>query len=137
MQISLVKRLLRELVGYALVSAIALGVDVSILGGLVRVANWRYLPASALAFAAGAVVAYLLSTRFVFQFHRVRNGPVELGCFVALGGVGLSVNATTLFLAVSKAGLNLFVAKFLAAGCTFAINFALRRQLLFAPLRGA
>jgi putative flippase GtrA len=128
-------RLVRELLGYALASAVALAVDMSVLAGLVRMAGWHYLPASTLAFMLGAIVAYLLSIGFVFQFREVRNVPLELGYFVALGGAGLLVNAGALFLAVSKAGLNLFAAKLVAAGCTFGTNFALRRQLLFAPVR--
>jgi hypothetical protein len=129
------RRFVRELLGYGIASAAALATDMSVLMGLVRAADWHYLPASAVAFVAGAVVAYLLSTRFVFRSRQIRNGPLELGCFVALGGAGLLVNSAALFLAISKAGLSLFAAKLVGAGCTFATNFALRRQLLFAPLR--
>jgi len=126
-------RLVRELLGYGLVSAAALAVDMSALACLVRMAGWHYLPASAVAFSLGAAVAYVLSIGFVFRLRKFHNVPLELGYFVALGGAGLLVNAGTLFLAISKAGLDLFAAKLLAAGCTFATNFALRRQLLFSP----
>jgi putative flippase GtrA len=127
-------RILRlEVLGYGLASGIALAADTAILEGLVKLGGWHYLPASAVAFATGSVVAYLLSVKFVFRFRRVTNNLLEFGYFAALGVAGLLVNAAALFVAVSLAGLSLLVAKLLAAGCTFVTNFTFRKQLLFAP----
>jgi putative flippase GtrA len=128
-----VRNLVIELSRYGLVSGIALAVDTSILYVFVNFVGWHYLPASVLAFSAGATVAYLLSVRFVFRFRHLRNAPLEFASFVALGLAGLLVNAAALFVAISAAGLGLITAKVLAAGCTFATNFTLRRQFLFVP----
>ncbi len=130
---SAARRLLLELWGYGLASAAALGVDLFILRTLVDRAAWHYLPASAVAFSAGATVAYLLSVRIVFPVRKLRNRYWEFVSFVMLGLVGLVVNAAALFVAISGVGLGLVAAKLLAAGCTFATNFTLRRQLLFSP----
>ena len=127
------RNLLGEVFRYALVSAVALAVDTSVLYGFVNFVGWHYLPASVPAFSAGATVAYLLSVRFVFRFRHLRNASLEFASFVALGLAGLLVNATALFVAISAAGLGLVTAKVLAAGCTFATNFTLRRQCLFGP----
>jgi putative flippase GtrA len=127
------RRLLVEVCGYGLVSVVALAADTSILYVLVKLAGWLYLPASMLAFSAGATVAYLLSVRFVFRFRLLRNPSLEFASFLALGLAGLLVNAAALFAAISAAGLGLITAKVLAAGCTFATNFTLRRQFLFLP----
>jgi putative flippase GtrA len=127
--------LLREVFGYGLVSLVALAVDTSVLYACVNFVRWHYLPASMLAFSAGATVAYLLSVRFVFRFRHLRNPSLEFASFVALGLAGLLVNAAALFVAISAAGLGLITAKVLAAGCTFATNFTLRRQCLFGPPR--
>jgi putative flippase GtrA len=126
-------RLLLELSGYAAVSLIALAVDTTVLYAFVNVAGWHYLPASVPAFAAGASVAYLLSVRLVFRFRHLRNPSLEFAAFVGLGLAGLLVNAGALFVAISAAGLGLITAKVLAAGCTFATNFTLRRKFLFVP----
>jgi putative flippase GtrA len=126
-------RLLSEVARYGLVSAVALAVDTSVLYVFVHVAGWHYLLASVMGFAAGAAVAYLLSVRFVFRFRQLHNPSLEFASFVALGLVGLLVNAAALFLAISAVGLGLITAKLFAAGCTFAANFTMRRQLLFAP----
>jgi putative flippase GtrA len=127
-----VSRLLRELLGYGAASALALAVDIALLAGLVELAGWHYVAASVVAFICGSLVAYTLSVRFVFQQHRVRRRSLEFTCFLALGTVGIAVNTLVLSLAIEVAGIGLLVAKICAAGCTFATNFALRRNLLFA-----
>jgi putative flippase GtrA len=127
------RNLLSEVFRYGLVSVVALAVDISVLYVFVNFVGWHYLPASVLAFSAGATVAYLLSVRFVFRFRHLRNPSLEFATFLALGLAGLLVNAAALFVAISAAGLGLITAKVLAAGCTFATNFTLRRQCLFVP----
>jgi putative flippase GtrA len=126
-------RAVRELLGYGAASAIALGVDVSILALLAGRGGWHYLPASVVAFISGGLVAYTLSVTFVFQQHRVPQRSLELFLFLSLGIAGLAVNALVLSLAIEVAGIGLLAAKFCAAACTFATNFALRRNLLFTP----
>jgi putative flippase GtrA len=126
-------RLLLEVSGYAAVSLVALAVDTAVLYAFVNFAGWHYLPASVPAFAAGASVAYFLSVRWVFRFRQLRHRSLECASFVALGLAGLLVNAAALSVAIDAAGLGLITAKVLAAGCTFATNFTLRRQLLFVP----
>jgi putative flippase GtrA len=106
-----------------------------VLKTLVDRAGWHYLIASALAFSAGAIVTYMLSVRCVFRFRRQPNPAAEFATFFALGLVGLLVNAGALFVAVSVVGLGLVTAKLLAACCTFATNFTLRRQFLFSSSR--
>ena len=126
-------RLLRETFAYGLVSVIALGVDTSVLYSLVTWAGWHYLAAAMVGFSAGATVAYVLSVRFVFPVRKLHNPNAEFISFVTLGLAGMAVNAAALFLAKGAVGLGLITAKLLAAGCTFATNFILRRQLLFTP----
>jgi putative flippase GtrA len=127
---------LKELSAYAVVSGIALAVDASILWILVNRLAWHYLPASAVSFIAGGGVSYALSVRFVFRFRNVNCRQVEFVSFVLLGVAGLLVNAAVLSLAITYIGLGLLAAKLVSAGFTFTTNFALRRQLLFAPRVG-
>ena len=105
------------------------------LYGLAKWAGWHYLLASVVAFSVGAAVAYALSVRFVFPVRKLHNPYAEFISFLGLGLAGLAVNAAALFVAVRAVGLGLITAKLLAAGCTFATNFTLRRQLLFSPPR--
>lgn len=123
----------REAVGYGLISVVSLGVDMGLLHALAGGLGLHYLVASTISFLAGATVSYILSVRFVFSIRKVHNPYLEYLAFFTLGLVGLAVNAGALFITVGTMGLGLTAGKLLAAGCTFAANFTLRRQLLFSP----
>jgi putative flippase GtrA len=125
------RKLLSEAAKYAAASAVALAADTGLLLGLTRYAGWHYLFAAAVSFMTGASIAYALSVKFVFSAHRLRNRELEFVSFVVIGLVGWVLNLVVLFIAHSKLGIDLLLAKGLAAGFTFLTNFALRRQLLF------
>ena len=125
------KSIVKEAFGYGAASAIALAADVTLLWLLVRFFDWGYLVAATISFLAGAVVAYAMSLKLAFKQHRLRNQHLEFVSFVAIGTVGLGINAAVIFIAVRYFGLHYLLAKCVAAGCTFICNFAARRQLLF------
>jgi len=120
-----------EATKYAAASAVALGADYAVLLCLTRFAGWHYLWANAVSFLTGAIIAYVLSVRFVFSAHRLHSRQLEIIGFVLIGLVGLAVSELVLFITVGRLGIDLVIAKALAAGCSFIANFALRRQLLF------
>jgi putative flippase GtrA len=126
-----VTQFLKELLGYSAASACALIVDVTVLWTLVHFLSWGYLSAATTSFLVGAVVAYQLSTAIAFKQHRLTNRKTEFAGFVAIGGVGLLVNAAVIFIGVNFLGLHYLIAKCVAAGFTFTCNFILRRQILF------
>jgi putative flippase GtrA len=125
------KILFKEAIGYAAASGCALIIDMAILWVLVRYFSWNYLAAATTSFLAGAVVAYELSIRLAFKQHRLQDRRAELLSFVAIGIVGLGVNAAVIFIAVRFFGLHYLIAKCVAAGFTFLCNFIARRQFLF------
>jgi putative flippase GtrA len=120
-----------EAAKYAAASAVAYVADAGLLFVLTRHAGWNYEVAAALSFLTGACVAYALSVSFVFSSHRLHSRGLEFAWFVALGLVGMAVNALMLYVTVSRLGLGLMLAKAITACCTCLVNFALRRQLLF------
>jgi len=126
-----VKTLLKEAVGYGAASACALAADISILYLLVRFCGWGYLAAATASFLTGAVVAYALSLRLAFHQHRLTDQRIEFVGFVAIGTIGLVINAAVISLAVRYLGLHYLLAKCVAAGFTFICNFLARRQILF------
>ena len=129
------RALIAELAGYAVASGAALAVDMGLLAALTSRLGWHYLPASALSFTAGGLVAYVLSVRLAFRFHHLSNKGVELVSFIALGTVGLVVNSLVMWIAVARLGLAVIASKSCAAVCTFMVNFLLRKQMLFAAPR--
>jgi putative flippase GtrA len=126
-----VGNLIREAAKYAAASAVALLADAGLLLALTRYAGWHYLVAAAVSFVVGATIAYTLSVKFVFSAHRLHNRELEFASFILIGLVGWAINLLVLFIAHGKLGIDLVLAKGLAASCTFLTNFALRRQLLF------
>lgn len=131
------RQMLRDFFAYAVVSALALGVDVGLLLLLNHQLGVQYLVAATVSFICGAAVAYALSVRFVFHYHRLANRGSEFTSFVLLGIAGLIVNALVIAALKELAGASLLLAKTGAAGCTLCVNFLLRRQFLFAPGRRA
>ena len=123
--------LFKEALGYAAASACALLADMAILWALVHFGSWGYLPAATTSFLAGSLVAYELSVKIAFKQHRLLDRRAEFASFVAVGAVGLSVNAVVIFVAVNYWALHYMIAKCIAAGFTFTCNFMVRRQLLF------
>lgn len=122
---------LREAAGYTAASAAAFAVDLGIMWGLVRFLAFGVLTAALVSFLAGATVAYALSVRLAFKYHRLRDRRAEFIGFVAIGGVGLAVNSTIISVMVRMFGLHYLLAKCVAAGFTFACGFLARRNLLF------
>lgn len=125
--------LLRQAVGYVGASALAFGTDFLLLLLLVAVFGVAYLPAAALSFLAGTVVVYWLSIRHVFDYRRLEDWSREFAIFAGLGLAGLVVNLAAIYALVEGLGLNYLIAKVGAAGCTFFVNFLLRRWMLFLP----
>lgn len=125
------KNLIKEAVGYGAASAVALVADMGMLWILVRFFDWGYLAAASTSFMSGAVVAYVLSLKFAFTQHRLRNQQLEFVSFVAIGLMGLGINAAVISVAVRYFGLHYLLAKCVAAGFTFICNFIARRQILF------
>jgi putative flippase GtrA len=121
----------RELVRYGFVSAIAFVVDAGLLWALVNATRIHYLIAATLSFLAGGLVAYLLSIRFVFVERRLRSTAIEGPAFVVLGTAGLGVNVVVMALAFGFAGVPLLVSKVASGSLTFAVNYLLRKHLLF------
>jgi len=124
----------RELVTYTAASAASLGVDVGVLTLLVSRGGWQYLPAAIASFVVGGVFLYYVSTVFVFRFRRITNRVIELPVFLALGLIGLVVNTIVIFAAVEALHVHYLIAKGAAAGCTFTLNYVLRRSLMFSRL---
>jgi putative flippase GtrA len=120
-----------EAAKYAAASAVALLADTGLMLALTRYAGWDYRFAAAVSFMVGATIAYALSVKFVFSAHRLQNRELEFASFILIGLVGWAINLLVLFIAHGKFGIDLVLAKGVAAGCTFLANFVLRRQLLF------
>jgi putative flippase GtrA len=126
-----VRALIREASGYVAASAAALAIDVATLTLLVSAVHVNYLIAATAGFVAGTLFIYWISIRQIFRYRRLEDARMEFGIFLAVGIAGLVVNLAVMYLTVAAVGAHYLIAKFCAAGCTFTVNFGLRRWLLF------
>ena len=123
-------RVVADLMGYGLVSVVALACDYGLLVAL-SAAGLHYLLAATASFTLGMVVAYALSIRFVFARRRALTREAEAAGFFAVGLLGLLLTQALLYVFVSHLGLSVGVAKVPTTGIVFAFNFLCRRGLVF------
>ena len=127
-----------DLPRYFAASLLALAADMATLSACLRLFAFGLAWSATLGFAVGAVVAYLLSIRWVFRERAFGNAPaLEFTGFVAIGIAGLGITQLVLWLGVGQLGLLPEAVKLGAAGITFAFNYVVRKTLLFAARRRA
>lgn len=120
-----------EALRYLGASVLALGLDAGLLWIGTREFGLAAWLAGAFAYAAGLVLIYALSVRWVFAHRVIRDARGEFLVFAVLGLIGLLLNSATLFVATGL-GLSLPLAKGLSAGIGFVTNFVSRKLLLFS-----
>lgn len=127
-----------DLSRYFIASLLALAADLATLSACLRLLHVNLAWSATAGFTVGAVVAYVLSIRWVFRQRAFENAPaVEFLSFVAIGIAGLGVTQLVLWVGVTEFDLLPEAVKLAAAGITFAFNYLLRKSLLFAAERRA
>lgn len=118
---------------YLAASVIALGVDMAGFLALLA-AGLAAAPASALSYALGIGVHWLISSRAVFVSGVAARGPArtrQKALFVASALVGLALTAGIVGLGAAL-GLDPRLAKIVAVGVSFAATWLLRARVVFA-----
>ncbi|NNC98730.1 MAG: GtrA family protein [Gammaproteobacteria bacterium] len=116
---------------YGACSAAALVVDVGLMTLLIEIAGMPYLYAAAIGFTAGCTVAYVASTRFVFENRNTHSESTTAILFVLVGIGGLLLNQLVLYVGVDLLAVHYLLAKFVSAGLVFWFNFLVRGSLVF------
>jgi len=120
-------------VRYGLASAAALGADVGLFMLFLR-AGFGPAAASALGYAMGILVHWLMSSRLVFAAGAAPRGPErtrQKGLFVGSALVGLALTTAIVALG-TQFGLLPMVAKGLAIVVSFQATYLLRKTVVFA-----
>jgi putative flippase GtrA len=123
--------LVPEFIRYFAASAAALAVDACLMTLLVQWAGWHYQWSAAAGFAAGTIVAYVLSLSWVFDERSFEGWHAGLIRFAAVGAAGLVLNASLMWAFTDGMGADYRWSKFFAAGLSFLFNYAGRRAWLF------
>lgn len=126
-----VRALLPQLSRYAVVSALALGLDFAVFLALNGAIGHPTL-SGVVGYACGIVLHYQLSRHFVFAIAgSVKSAHRRFGEFVASGLIGLVVTAVVIAIATGMGASPIF-AKIMAAGGSFIGVYAIRRAIVFA-----
>jgi putative flippase GtrA len=122
---------LPQLSRYAVVSALALGLDFAVFLSLNAAIGHPTLSGVA-GYACGIALHYQLSRHFVFAASGSgKSAHRRFGEFVASGLVGLMVTAVVMAAATGM-GVSPIVAKIAAAGASFIGVYVIRRAIVFA-----
>lgn len=116
---------------YGMVSVASLTLDFAVLTALTSLAGIHYLVSAAIAYTAGLILNYLLSTSWVFRSRRVSNRSVEFASFAAVGIVGLGLNQVLMWLFTSGLGLFYPVSRAISAVIGYIWKYLVRKLLLF------
>jgi putative flippase GtrA len=125
------QRLTGEFLRYFVAGSLAFGSDFLVLVALTERGGVNYLVSNIFGFCCGLLISYLLCIRWVFSRRRLSVPTHEFAIFVLLALIGLGLNEGVLWLAVELAGQHYAVAKVMATGAVFVVNFLMKKFVLF------
>ena len=120
-----------QLIRYLFAGGVAFVVDVSILYVLTEFAHIHYMISSTISFTVGLIISYLISILWVFDEKRIEKKTVELTVFAAIGGVGLVLTSSFMWLFTSILLLHYLFSKILTTAIVFLWNFLAKKRILF------
>ena len=122
--------LLRQFTGFAGIGAIGTAGHYVTLIGLVQLAGFDPLPASALGFAVGALINYTLNYKYLFRSQKRHRESMSKFFVVALAGLGL--NSIVVTFGIDAAHLNYLVAQLAATAVVLVWNFSINKIWTFS-----
>ena len=109
--------------------------DLAVLAMLTEIIGLYYLMSAVLAFAVGQSVTYGLSVRWIFKHRRIKSKFAEFAAFSLIGLVGVVVMLAAMWFLTESLHLHYLISKIASSVLVFAVNFTIRRLLLFRPRR--
>ena len=125
------RRLSAEFLRYLVAGSAAFGSDLAVLVALTELGGVNYLVSNVFGFCCGLLVSYLLCIRWVFARRRLTVPAREFAIFTLLALAGLALNEAVLWAAVELAGQHYALAKVVATGAVFGVNFLMKKMILF------
>lgn len=116
---------------YCFVGGLAFLVDYGMLYVLSDLISLHYIIAASVAFIAGLVVNYILSTRWVFSGAKLTNKRREFIVFALIGVVGLFLTDLLMYVLTDKVGFHYLISKLVTAAIVLFWNFIARKVILF------
>jgi putative flippase GtrA len=92
----------------------------------------NYLFSNVLSFSVGLLITYLFAIKWIFSYRKLERAQVEFALFALFGLIAMGCNELAIWLLVEVTGLHYLLAKIVAAGATFLLNFAMKKTFLFS-----
>lgn len=116
---------------YCFVGGLAFLVDYGLLYLLSDKFGLHYLVSASIAFIAGLVVNYVISTYWVFSESKYQNKRKEFAIFAIIGIIGLGLTEALMWLFTEPVGLHYMLSKLITAALVLLWNFLARKIILF------
>ena len=116
---------------YCIVGGLAFLVDYGLLYLLADKFGLHYLLSASIAFIAGLVVNYLISTFWVFSESKYQDKRKEFAIFAFIGVIGLGLTEGLMWLFTDLVGLHYLLSKLITAALVLLWNFFARKVILF------
>lgn len=115
---------------FAMMGAVGTAVQYLLLIALVQAAAWPAVPASAVGFAAGAMVNYALNYRYTFESRAPHRDALLKFLSVAFAGALLST--AIMWIGTEALAVHYLLAQVAATAVVLVFNFALNKLWTFA-----
>jgi putative flippase GtrA len=110
-------------------------VDFAALAVLTEIIGLYYLISAVVSFTAGLCVTYGLSVLWIFKHRRIKSPMAEFAAFSLIGLVGVVLMLASMWLLTEVVHLHYLISKIVSSVLVFAVNFTMRKLLLFRPQR--
>ena len=110
-------------------------VDFAALAVLTEILGLYYLVSAVVAFTLGLGVTYGLSILWIFKHRRIKSRVAEFAAFSLIGLVGVVLMLASMWLLTELVHLHYLISKIVSSVLVFAVNFTMRKLLLFRPQR--
>jgi len=109
--------------------------DFAVLALLTEIVGLYYLISAAVAFTVGLTVTYGLSVLWIFKHRRINSRIAEFAAFSLIGVIGAAVMLAAMWFLTEVVHLHYLISKVVSSVLVFAVNFTMRKLLLFRPQR--
>jgi putative flippase GtrA len=110
-------------------------VDFAALALLTEIFGLHYLASAAFSFTIGLSVTYGLSVLWIFKHHRIKSRIAEFAAFGLIGVIGAVVMLAAMWFLTELVHLHYLISKIISSVLVFAVNFTMRKLLLFRSQR--
>jgi putative flippase GtrA len=131
---------LRKAISFGLIGVVNTVVDFGVFMFGIKVLGLALAPANVVSWSIAITGSYVMNSRITFAAESGRRLTWrDYGTFVASGIVGLVANTATVVVAAplleSITDYNVSIAKVLAIGVSFVVNFSMSHFVVFRPRR--